>query len=141
MGAVVSDVQTEALYQVGEKSSLLIRKNIAKFFFGYSKNFFLRMFYTYFARNFGFATIELTFGLAFLSYGIVLGASQWIHSSRLEQLSSAGSVMLAALPVIIGVQLLVGFISFDVNGVPRRPLHPSLIAIRKCRKMVGQDGA
>jgi dolichol-phosphate mannosyltransferase len=34
--------------------------------------------------------------------------------------------MLAALPVILGTQLLLAFLSFDAARVPRRPLHPQL---------------
>ena len=31
--------------------------------------------------------------------------------------------MLAALPVIMGVQLILAFLAHDVAAVPRRPLH------------------
>jgi dolichol-phosphate mannosyltransferase len=35
----------------------------------------------------------------------------------------AGTVMLSAMPVLVGVQLLLGFIGHDVGSVPVRPLH------------------
>ncbi|HRL98602.1 MAG TPA: hypothetical protein PLE22_04070 [Acidovorax sp.] len=34
--------------------------------------------------------------------------------------------MLAALPALVGLQLLLSFISFDVANVPRRAIHPDL---------------
>jgi hypothetical protein len=39
--------------------------------------------------------------------------------------------MLAALPVILGTQLLLAFLSFDVARVPRQPLHPQLVRRRR----------
>ena len=31
--------------------------------------------------------------------------------------------MLAALPILIGGQLMLSFLSYDIANVPRRPLH------------------
>ena len=31
--------------------------------------------------------------------------------------------MVAALPVIMGVQLILAFLAYDIASVPRRPLH------------------
>lgn len=39
--------------------------------------------------------------------------------------------MAAALPVIIGVQLLLQAMHFDVFNVPSRPIHPYLRAIER----------
>ena len=39
---------------------------------------------------------------------------------------STGTVMLAALPALVGLQLLLSFISFDVTNIPRRAIHPDL---------------
>jgi dolichol-phosphate mannosyltransferase len=35
-------------------------------------------------------------------------------------------VMLAALPVVVGIQLLLSFLGHDVADVPRGPIHPHL---------------
>ena len=40
--------------------------------------------------------------------------------------ASAGVVMAAALPVILGAQLLLQAANFDVLNVPTRPIHPYL---------------
>jgi hypothetical protein len=34
--------------------------------------------------------------------------------------------MLAALPVILGVQLVLAFLGYDMQNVPRHPIHPRL---------------
>ena len=45
--------------------------------------------------------------------------------------ASAGVVMLAALPVILGAQFLLQAMNFDVLNVPNRPIHPYLNAVRR----------
>ena len=47
---------------------------------------------------------------------------KWVHSVSSGIYASSGEVMLAALPVIIGVQLMVSFIGFDMQNQPRIPL-------------------
>ena len=37
-----------------------------------------------------------------------------------------GTIMLAALPTMLGLQLLLAFVTFDVTNVPRRPVHIDL---------------
>jgi hypothetical protein len=31
--------------------------------------------------------------------------------------------MLAAMPILMGLQLILAFVSFDISSVPKRPLH------------------
>ncbi len=35
----------------------------------------------------------------------------------------AGTVMLAALPILMGVQLILAFLGYDIANVPRKPFH------------------
>jgi hypothetical protein len=42
------------------------------------------------------------------------------------EVASAGDVMLAAMPIILGVQLLLQAAALDIQGVPARPLCPPL---------------
>jgi hypothetical protein len=35
----------------------------------------------------------------------------------------AGTVMVAALPILMGAQLILAFLAYDIASVPRRPLH------------------
>jgi hypothetical protein len=43
-----------------------------------------------------------------------------------EVFTSSGTVMLAALPVILGAMLLLAFVGHDIGSVPRVPIHPRL---------------
>lgn len=55
------------------------------------------------------------------------------------QAASAGVVMMAALPIILGAQLLLQAMNFDVLNVPVRPIHPYLRTVE--RLQARQDGA
>jgi hypothetical protein len=46
--------------------------------------------------------------------------------------------MAAALPVMLGAQLLMQAMNFDVLNVPTRPIHPYL---RTIARMEGEEGA
>ena len=52
-----------------------------------------------------------------------MGVAFWVQSSATGVTTSAGSVMLVALQVIVGIQLLLGFLAYDIAAVPRRTLH------------------
>ena len=58
--------------------------------------------------------------------GLGFGAAQWIHSVATGVPASSGTVMLAALPLIIGIQFLIAFLHHDVDNVPREPLSAAL---------------
>ena len=42
------------------------------------------------------------------------------------QPASSGTVMMAALPLIIGIQFLIAFLHYDVSNVPQKALSPEL---------------
>jgi len=69
------------------------------------------------------ASIELPLGLVLFFSGLTYGAVHWIESSRAGVETPAGTVMLAALPILMGVQLVLAFLSNDISSVPKRPLH------------------
>ncbi|MEM7268168.1 MAG: glycosyltransferase family 2 protein [Pseudomonadota bacterium] len=122
LGARVVGIPMDAAYG-DEESNLNPIREIPRFAGGHLRNTFKRIIYSYFIRDFSLASLELVFGAAFLLFGIVFGALNWSGGT----LASAGTVMLAALPVIVGVQLLLSFLNFDVNATPSTTLHPRLM--------------
>jgi dolichol-phosphate mannosyltransferase len=120
--AVVVDVPMSAQYN-GEVSSLKIKNVLLPFILGNVRNSFKRIFYNYFLRDFNIASMELVGGLALLIAGIAFGIVNWIANARAGIESSAGTVMLAGLPIIVGFQMLLAFLNFDVQSVPRSPIH------------------
>lgn len=120
-GAVVADVPMEAVYG-DERSSLRVRDVAFEFLFKHARFFVRRILYNYFFRDFNIASLFLVFGLLLMGFGTVFGAIEWIHSIRTQQPATAGTVMLATLPVILGFQLLLGFLNYDISNEPKRTL-------------------
>jgi len=119
--AVVQDMPMDAFY-ADEESSLSIVKVLFEFPPKYFKRFFKRLFYTYFLRDFNAASIEIVLGFLFLAFGISIGSYYWILLAQLGKIASSGTVMLAALPVIIGTQLWLSALNFDAHNIPDKPL-------------------
>lgn len=125
--AVVIDVPMPARYQ-DERSSLVILRIVGEFAFKHLRNLSKRIFYNYYLRNFNIASIEIVLGVLFLALGLWVGVTRWIESARVGVPATAGTVMLAALPILIGVQLILAFLSYDLQNVPREVIHRRLEA-------------
>jgi dolichol-phosphate mannosyltransferase len=123
--AVVRDVPLHARYG-DERSGIRLGRSIPQFAARHTARTARRLFYGYFLHDFSAASLELVGGLLLLVFGLVFGAVQWVEWSSRGVGAYAGTVMLAALPVILGTQLLLAFLSFDVSRMPRTPLHPQL---------------
>jgi glycosyltransferase involved in cell wall biosynthesis len=123
--AVVVDVPMRSRY-LDETSHLRVGSIIGPFLSGNLRNAIKRIAYNYYLRDFNLASVELVAGLVLAVFGTSVGASHWLESTLTGVPATAGTVMLAALPVLAGLQLLMGFLNFDVQNVPRTPLHPRL---------------
>jgi dolichol-phosphate mannosyltransferase len=122
--AVVIDVPMDAAYG-RETSNLKVSKVLPEFIFKHVRNFCKRIFYNYYLRDMSIASIELPLGLVMFLFGILFGAYQWNQSITTGLSSSSGTVMLSALPIIIGLQLILAFLGHDIRSVPSRPFHRS----------------
>jgi hypothetical protein len=49
---------------------------------------------------------------------VVFGLLKWWQGLQMESLASAGTVMLAGLSVMIGMQMLLGFLQYDISNQP-----------------------
>lgn len=126
MRACVVDIPMTAIYG-DEESGLKIGRVLGPFLRCNITNFFKRIVYNYILRDFSIASVELALGLIALCFGIVFGLHGWILSVSSGETASTGTVMVAALPIILGMQLLLSFLSFDIATVPDRALHPLLM--------------
>ncbi len=120
--AVITDIPMPTIYG-SEKSGLFIPKVAPEFFVRHSLNTLKRIIYNYYLRDFSIASLELIVGLLLLIFGISIGAEFWWSSVSTGVSSTAGQVMLAGLPVIVGVFFLLSFLNYDIRSVPRTPLH------------------
>lgn len=125
--AVVMDIPMDARYG-DETSGLKVTRVLGTFTAGHVVNTIKRVFYNYFLRDLSLASVELVAGVLLVLGGMVTGISLWSASAAAGVTTSAGGVMLAALPTLVGLQLLLGFIGYDIASVPNRPIHRILLS-------------
>lgn len=131
--AVVQDIPMDSLYG-DERSNLRIKRVLFEFPALHAIRFMKRIFYTYFLRDFNAASLELLAGLGLTASGLSFGLSKWSEYSALGVPAPSGTVLLATIQVILGVQLLLSWITYDVNSNPSVPLARRL---RGTRRSVG----
>jgi len=123
--AVVHDVAAPARYG-DERSSLSIPRTLIGFPPRLLLGFGRRIFWRYFVHDFSAVSLYILLGLPLIAFGAGY-ALYWMARNRAEgQVAPAGDVMLAAMPIILGVQLLLQAAALDIQGVPRRPISPPL---------------
>jgi len=123
--AVVVEMPMRASYE-GEPSSLRPMRMIGPFLRGNFRNGAKRVFYSYFLRGFSVASLELLIGLCLFLFGLVFGGWHWWLSKVHGLAATPGTVMLAALPLILGTQFLLSWLGFDIASEPRHPVHALL---------------
>ena len=118
INAVVHDVPMPARYG-GENSSLNIRKTLIEFpprlFYGLCK----RIFFKYLIYDFNMASVYLLLGIPMFLWSVIFGLYHWIDSYRSGVPKTAGVIMLAALPLILSVEMLLQAINIDIQSAQR----------------------
>lgn len=126
ISARVVDIPMQSYYG-DEVSSMKPMQEIPRFAIAHLRNFAKRIFYNYFVRDFSIASLELFLGIVFTVFGTIYGILNWNGHTP----ATAGTVMVAALPILIGIQLIIAFFNFDIQAVPRSTLHLRLKASRR----------
>jgi dolichol-phosphate mannosyltransferase len=119
--AVVRDVPMPARY-AGEPSSLRIGRVATVFPLKYARNWAKRLFYAYFLRDFNAGSLQFVLGMLIGLSGVAIGFRYWLRSATSGVSTTSGQVMFAALPIIVGAQLLIAALNYDIASVPREPL-------------------
>lgn len=119
--AVVMDVPQKAIYG-DEQSSLRITNAFWTFALYHVRNFYKRIVYNYFVRDFNVASLEWILGPLLFVFSLVFGISSWMDAVQNQTSASAGTVMLAALPFLVGLQLILSALHFDVQNQPKTPI-------------------
>lgn len=119
--AVVQDIPMEAKYE-DEVSNLNIMKIIPEFAYKHLRNTFKRISYSYYLRGMSIASLELPIGFFFLIFGLIYGWIQWDIFSSINLNTPPGKVMLSALPILAGLQLLLNFLNYDFISTPTKPI-------------------
>lgn len=119
--AVVQDLPMQAQYGT-EQSNLRISGVMIRFPFKYLKRLIKRIFYNYFLRDFNIGSLELVMTVMLLLFGLIFGGIHWINSVETLHPATAGTVLLAGLPVILGFQSFLAFLHYDLTNIPQKSI-------------------
>lgn len=122
LGAVVQDVPLPARYG-NETSNLKIGRIILPFVSKHAARTLQRIVYDYFVRDFNVGSAELLSGLLALAFGLIYGGYRWLGGLSRGVPTETGAIMIAVLPTIIGVQLLLSALNYDIANRFTRPIH------------------
>ena len=112
--ARVVDVPCQAIYQ-GQISSLSPLKEIRNFASKNLRNFFKRIIYEYFVRDFSIASIYLLLGVVTGVFAISLGSWHLYDSHSTGVPKPAGTVVFVAMLGVFAFQFLISFLNFDIT--------------------------
>jgi len=123
--AVVVDIPMHSRYG-DEESNLKISKILFEFLGKHTKNLLKRIFYNYVLRDVSIASMELGVGGLLLMFGFAFGGYHWIASMQAGRTTPLGTIMFAVIPILLGFQMILAFLAYDIANVPRRPIAADL---------------
>jgi hypothetical protein len=116
--ARIKDVSMPANYG-DEKSSMQVWKIPFIFIPKLTKTFLKRIFKSYFIYDFNIASVYLLFGFPMFLFGVIYGIYNWVHYATLGEFTPTGTIMLVTVSLILGFQLLLQSIQFDISKAPK----------------------
>ena len=119
--AVVIDVPMESKYG-SEVSNLNVKRAVGEFPIKHCRNFFKRVAYTYYLRDFTLASLELPIGLGLTLFGITSGLLNFLQSQNLNQETVPGTLILVSMSILVGLQLILSFFAYDIDSAPIDPI-------------------
>ena len=119
-GAVVEDVAIPARYG-DEQSSLHIPSIMPVFIYRLARGMGKRILFKYFVYDFSLGSFYLLAGAVLTAFGAVFGGYKWWQAAEAGIAATTGTVMIAVLSLLLGVQFLVQAINFDIQTTPKRP--------------------
>lgn len=113
------DVPIPAVY--GEEvSSIRLSRVVPELLSLLTKGFWRRIWYRYVLWSFSPIALLLVLGLVLFVIGLAVGI--WVcFQVASSVVATAATVMLAALPLMLGTQMLISALQLDIQGSPSRP--------------------
>jgi glycosyltransferase involved in cell wall biosynthesis len=121
LNAVVLDVAMPARYG-DETSNLSIRRVIREFPGRLAGCLVRRIALKHFIYDFTMEAVYLLTGLPLLLAGALYGGINWVLYVQKGIGAPTGTVVISALLVVLGFQLLLGAVELDLHDVPQKPL-------------------
>ena len=122
LGATVKEVPMPAHY-AGETSSLSIPRVLRQFPLRLFASFVRRIVLKNFVYDFNLESLNLACGIPLLLGGILYGGWKWIWYTAHQLPAPTGTVVLPAMAITLGVQLLLSAAHLDLSAVPTEPVN------------------
>lgn len=116
--ARVLDVPMPSVYG-GEVSSLRISRVLTYFPYFLVRGFMSRLYQRYILRDFSVVIPLYLVGALLTLWGTVFGGYVWTRSIQSQVAATPGTVMLAVLPFLVGVQMLLQGLFVEIMDSPR----------------------
>lgn len=115
------DVPIPAVYG-DEVSSIKLRRVVPELLNRLTVGFWTRIWYRYVLWSFSPIALLLFLGLFLVVFG--LGVSIWmVFQIAASVIATAATVMLAALPLMVGTQMLISALQLDIQATPSTPTY------------------
>lgn len=122
LGAVVKEVPMPARY-AGETSSLRIGRIVRQFPGRLLGCLARRIALKNFVYDFTVESFQLLCGIPLLLAGLIYGGYHWWWYTSRNLAAPTGTVVLSAMMIMIGVQLLISAVNLDLQAIPREPIN------------------
>lgn len=120
LGAVVRDVPMAARYGT-ETSHLPLAKTAIEFPSRLLVNLCRRLWLKNFIYDFSMESVFMLSGIPLCLVGLLYGGLNWIHYGFSREVAPTGTVVIPAMLIILGFQLLLSAIGEDLRSIPQRP--------------------
>ncbi|NLJ82643.1 MAG: glycosyltransferase family 2 protein [Bacteroidales bacterium] len=114
-GASIKDLTMPAIYN-DEKSNLSITQTLFSFPFKIFVSFIRRIWLQYFIYDFNIASLYIFFGSISFLFGLIFGSIKWAYYASNHIAAPTGTIMLATLTLILGFQMLLSAIQYDITA-------------------------
>ena len=141
LGAVVKEVPMPARY-AGETSSLSIGRVLWQFPGKLLGCLIRRITLKNFVYDFTVESFQIACGLPLVLAGVVYGAYNWWWYTSRDLAAPTGTVVLPAMAIMMGMQLLISAVNLDLEAIPREPINggPLTSAADERRSLVQTAG-
>jgi dolichol-phosphate mannosyltransferase len=117
--AVIQEIPMKARYG-DEKSSLSVTRALFGFPPKLLKAFIRRIILKYFLFDFNIASVYMLFGIPFFIIGVIYGVVNFVKYANSHLPAPTGTVVIPTLLIILGFQLLLSAVSYDITNYPRK---------------------
>ena len=122
LGAVVKEVPMSARY-AGEHSSLSVTRVAVQFPGKLLSSLVRRLVLKNFVYDFNLESLHLVTGIPILLAGLLYGGYNWFWYGTHHIAAPTGTVVLSALLITVGMQLLLSAANLDLQAVPKEPVN------------------